>query len=69
MPDKFYDPQLEEAHKIIGHIDKDDVAYIALALSLDADGIWTYDPHLGKQNKIETFSTSNLLFLIRNGIV
>lgn len=65
----FYKERISNADKIIGHIDKDDVQYIALALALDADGIWSYDPHMKKQNAVEVFSTGALTYLIRSGIV
>jgi predicted nucleic acid-binding protein len=64
-----YKAKMGEADKIIGHIDKDDVQYIALALALDVDGIWSYDPHMKKQNIVEVFSIGALISLIRSGIV
>jgi len=60
---------MAEAKKIIGNIDKDDVQYIALSLALDADGIWSYDGGIKKQNVVEVFSTGALISLIRSGIV
>ena len=69
MPDYFYENRMKEANKIIGGIDKDDEPYIALALELDADGIWSYDNDFRKQRKVNIFSTSDLLLLIRKGIL
>jgi predicted nucleic acid-binding protein len=60
---------MQEAHKIIGSIDKDDEQYIALALSLDADGIWSYDAHFKMQDKMNIFTTADLLTLIKSGIL
>jgi predicted nucleic acid-binding protein len=67
MPNHFYKNSMQEAHKIIGNIDKDDEQYIALALSLDADGIWSYDGDFKMQNKVNTFATTDLLSLIKKG--
>jgi predicted nucleic acid-binding protein len=40
----------KEAEKIMGEIDRDDVPFVALALSFPNDGIWTEDKHFLKQN-------------------
>ena len=64
-----YKEKMGEANKIIGHIDKDDVQYIALALALDADGIWSYDGGMKKQSVVEVFSTGALISLIKIGII
>lgn len=70
MPGYFYEINMREAHRIIGNLDVDDEQYIALALSLKADGIWSYDErHFGKQNEVSLFSTGDLLSLIKKGIV
>ena len=64
-----YKSKMKEAEKIIGSIDNDDVQYIALVLSLNADGIWSYDEDMKRQDSVEVFSTSNLLALIKSGII
>ena len=64
-----YQDKMGEADKIIGHIDKDDVQYIALALALEADGIWSYDSGIKKQSTIEVFSTGALATLIKTGMI
>jgi predicted nucleic acid-binding protein len=69
IPNYFYKSYMQEAHKIIGSIDKDDEQYIALALSLDADGIWSYDAHFKMQDKMNIFTTADLLTLIKSGIL
>lgn len=68
MPDYFYENDMQAARKIIGGIDKDDVPYIALALSLSADGIWSYDADFRRQHDVGVFSTSDLLLLIKKGL-
>jgi predicted nucleic acid-binding protein len=59
-----YSHEMAAAGKIIGAVDKDDVDYVALALSINADGIWSYDSDLKEQRKIKIFSTAELITLI-----
>ncbi|MFC1496176.1 PIN domain-containing protein [Candidatus Margulisiibacteriota bacterium] len=54
-------PFIPEADKIIGNIDKNDVPFIALALSRNNDGIWTNDTHFDKQTKIKIWKTQDLI--------
>ncbi len=58
---EFYRAKMSEAGKIIRSIDEKDAPYIALALSLNADGIWTEDRHFLKQGKIKVWKTEDLL--------
>jgi predicted nucleic acid-binding protein len=55
----------KEAERIIGKIDKDDVPFIALALSFPNDGIWSEDKHFLEQNKVKIWRTRDLLKLIK----
>jgi predicted nucleic acid-binding protein len=64
-----YKDKMDEANTVIGHIDKDDVQYIALALALGADGIWSYDEGMKKQNVVEVFSTGALAALMKTGMI
>ena len=48
---KTYNNKLEEAKKLI--IDNDDAPLIALALSVDNEGIWTYNTKHFKKDKLE----------------
>ena len=50
-----------EAQKIMDSIDPDDTPFIALALSIPNDGIWTDDQHFARQKKIQSWSTPRLL--------
>jgi len=52
---------LEEAKLIMGHIEIEDVPFIALALSIPNDGIWTDDEHFQKQNRIKIYTTSDII--------
>ncbi len=56
---------LNQAHEIIGKIDKDDEAYIAVALGIKANGVWSYDPHFKQQKAIKLFSTGELIRIIK----
>jgi len=54
-------PHLKEAERIIGDIDPGDIPFIALALAVDNDGIWTNDKHFKKVKKLKVWKTSELL--------
>jgi predicted nucleic acid-binding protein len=58
---KTYEHKYKEAKSLIGKIDPDDVPFIALALSLPNDGIWSSDKHLLKQERIKIWATQDLL--------
>jgi len=48
--------------------DPDDTPYIALALAVENDGIWSDDKHFKQQNRIRTWETKDLMMLIRKGL-
>ncbi|PIN95239.1 hypothetical protein COU53_00365 [Candidatus Pacearchaeota archaeon CG10_big_fil_rev_8_21_14_0_10_30_48] len=52
----------EEAERIIGHIDKDDVQFIATALTFNCS-IWSDDKHFKKQNKVRILTTKKIINL------
>jgi len=54
-----------EAEKIMGRIDRDDVPFVALALSFPNEGIWSEDKHFLKQKKAKVWRTQDLLKLIK----
>ena len=58
-----YKDYIKEADKIIGNIHKGDVPFIALALSVQNDGIWTDDKDFLNQNKIKIWKTEIILNL------
>jgi predicted nucleic acid-binding protein len=51
VDENIYTNNLEEAKKLM--IDPDDTLLIALALSVDNDGIWTYNTKHFKQDRLE----------------
>lgn len=65
VPFNKYKQKLEKAMKIIGSIDENDAPFIATALSIKNDGIWTNDKHFLRQNEIKIFSTSDMLNLLK----
>ena len=54
-----------EAEKIMGKIDRDDVPFVALALSFPNDGIWTEDKHFLRQDRVKVWRTRELLKLFK----
>lgn len=55
---------IKKAENIMRYIDIKDSSFIAAALSIDADGIWSYDSHFKKQNKIKVFDIRELIEMI-----
>ncbi|MBI5203360.1 MAG: hypothetical protein HZA11_00410 [Nitrospirae bacterium] len=53
-------PNLKKAEKIIGIIDPFDVPFVALALSLKNDGIWSNDKHFENLKGIRVWKTSDV---------
>lgn len=56
--------QYAEAKQIMGKIDVGDVPFLALALAVQNDGVWTEDKHFQKQSKIKVFKTADLISLL-----
>ncbi len=64
VPASEIKPHLEKAEKIIGSIDPSDVPFVALALSIKNDGIWSNDKHFEKIKGVKVWKTSDLLKVI-----
>lgn len=56
-----YESKLEEANEIIGNTDMEDAPFIALALSIENNGIWTDDSDFNKQDSIKIWKTKDIL--------
>ncbi len=52
-----------EAKKIMEHIDPNDVLFIATALAYESAYIWSDDKHFQQQDKINIFTTSEMIHL------
>src|SRR3989344_4373906 len=63
VPEEEIKGNMEEADKLLGKIDPDDVVFLATAFSIDNSKIWSDDPHLEKQNKIRVFKTKHIVKL------
>ena len=61
VPIDEYEKKMDEGMKIIGNIDEKDTQFIALALSIENDGIWSNDKHFEKQKKIKVFKAIDIL--------
>ncbi len=61
IPFSKYRSYIDKGLNIIGDVDKDDAPFIALALSLDADGIWTNDKDFEKQDAVKVWKTKDLV--------
>jgi len=55
----------EEAEAAMRDIDPRDVAYVAAALAVPCDGVWSDDPHLRAQKAVPCWTTSELLRELR----
>ncbi|MGB9708331.1 MAG: PIN domain-containing protein [Candidatus Pacearchaeota archaeon] len=64
IDDKIISPYYKTAEEIIGKIDVKDIHYIALALAIKNDGIWTSDIHFQRQDKIKIFTTKDILEML-----
>lgn len=56
----------KKANTLIGHIDKDDIAYLALALDIESDGIISKDGVFHKQAEIQVWENNNAGKVVTN---
>lgn len=61
VPEEDYSHKLAEADELIGEFDKSDIPYLALALSIPNNGIWSNDNVFSKQTKIKHWFTKDIL--------
>ncbi len=52
---------IKEAEKIMKNIDIKDSSFIATAIAISADGIWSYDEDFNKQKEIKVFTIRELI--------
>ncbi len=53
----------KEAEAIMAPIDRNDTAFLAAAMSVPCDGIWSDDRHLKRQKKVKVWRTKDVLGL------
>jgi predicted nucleic acid-binding protein len=53
----------KEAEEVMARVDKDDVPFVAASLSVNCDGIWSDDKHLGRQSKVRVWATKDVVRL------
>jgi len=68
VSDIVVESKMDEAKKIMDALDPDDTPFIALALAVENDGIWSDDKHFKQQNTIRIWETKDLLTLIRRDL-
>ena len=61
VPTEEIEKNWGEAKKIIEHIDKEDVVFIATALSIIDSVIWSDDRHFEKQDKVKVLKTKQMI--------
>ena len=56
---------LEDAERIMADIDPDDFIFLAAALAVHCDGLWTEDLHFQEQSAVRVWRTKDLVHFIR----
>lgn len=56
-----YKEHFSKALEVMKDIDRKDAPFLAIGLAINADGIWTGDPHLRQQNLVRVFSIKDLM--------
>jgi len=65
IPVQTIRPYLGEAERIIGKIDSGDIPFVASALAVENDGIWSNDKHFKTIKHIKVWKTSDLLIHLK----
>ena len=61
VEDTVIGSKFDEAKKIMDKIDPKDTPFLALALAVENDGIWSDDTHFEKQTKIKVWKTKDMI--------
>ncbi|MBI2653141.1 PIN domain-containing protein [Candidatus Woesearchaeota archaeon] len=61
VPTEEIEKNWSEAKKIMEHIDKEDVIFIATALGIIDSVIWSDDGHFEKQDKVKVVKTEDMV--------
>ncbi len=66
IPENLISERLDEAMKIMQHVDSDDVVFIAASLAMNSAPIWTDDKDFLRQNKIEIWNSQQIYKLYKS---
>src|SRR3989338_6077322 len=66
ISDLIIQDKMPQAKEIMDKIDEKDTPFIAAALSIKNDGIWSDDRHFEKQDKIKVWNTRDLMDYIKS---
>lgn len=61
VPDAVAGERMADAREIMDPIDPDDTPFVALALSIPNDGIWSDDKHFREQEAVRVWTTGELV--------
>ena len=64
IPPKRVMRRFEEAQSIMRSIDTKDAPFVAAALSIASDGIWSDDVHLKRQSRVRVWNTREMVQLL-----
>ncbi len=60
VPSSEYEEEIEEAYEIMKDIDEKDTEFLALAMAFDCS-IWSDDSHFQKQEKVESYTSEEVI--------
>ncbi len=63
IDDARIQPFMPQARDVMDSVDPNDTPFLAAALAIDADGIWTHDPHFDHQMLVKVIRTNDLVAL------
>lgn len=64
FPIEEFESYLDQAYSIMKNIDVEDTSFLALALSIKCDGIWSNDSDFDKQGIVKVWKTHELKRII-----
>jgi len=64
IPYEEFESQMDAAEKIMRDIDPKDASFLAVGMTVRADGIWTEDGHFLGQNILPVYTTKDLMMRV-----
>lgn len=61
IPAETLRPHMGPALRIMADVDRQDAPYVAAALAVACDGLWSDDPHLRQQSAVPCWTTKELV--------